>query len=102
MPQLPGLPPRLPLLRRVRRERRGLRLRVTKPDGTCTVRIRPGVATARTRRRVKNDGPFFEWFDNLNRPGSILLRSPVTGWFGWLPLDEIEFDNSRYDYTTGE
>lgn len=66
---------------------------MTKPDGTCTVKIVHSKASLRTRRIVKKSGPFFEWFTNTNRTDAILLRSPMTGWSGWLPLDEIEWTN---------
>jgi hypothetical protein len=59
-------------------------------QGAVRVKINPNTACKRTRNRVKENGPLFEWFDNSNRPGEILLRGPLTGWFGWLPLDEIE------------
>jgi hypothetical protein len=64
-----------------------------KPHGTCTVKIVHHAASLRTRKIVKKSGPFFEWFENVNRTDSILLRSPKTGWSGWLPLDEIEWSN---------
>lgn len=67
---------------------------VTRPDnpqGTCYVKVAGGAASARTRRIVKRSGGFFEWYENVNRTDAILLRSPKTGWFGWVPLAEIEF-----------
>lgn len=64
---------------------------VDNPQGTCRVRVVGSAASARTRKIVKRGGPFFEWYENINRTDAILLRSPVTGWFGWLPLNEIEF-----------
>jgi hypothetical protein len=60
-----------------------------KPHGTCRVAINPHTAKLRTRRRVKENGPVFDWYENLNRVDAILLRSPITGWAGWLPLEEI-------------
>jgi len=65
--------------------------KVEDPQGTCYVKIVGGRASARTRRVVKRSAGFFEWYESLNRTDAILLRSPSTGWFGWLPLDEIEF-----------
>ena len=65
--------------------------------GRIVVKINHHAASARTRNRVKEGGPEFDFFENGNRPGWILLRSPKTGWFGWLPLDEIEW--SRPDAT---
>jgi hypothetical protein len=61
--------------------------------GTCRIKIDPNKAKVRTRRRVKENGPLFEFFENTKRTDSILLRSPKTGWMGWLPLDEIKFEN---------
>lgn len=49
-------------------------------------------ATKRTRNRVKEGGPVFEFFDNAHaRPGELLLRSPKTQWLGWLPISEIDW-----------
>jgi hypothetical protein len=59
------------------------------PAGCMRVKINPNTATKRTRNRVKEGGPEFDFFDNKNRADSILLRSPKTGWFGWLPLNEV-------------
>ncbi len=59
------------------------------PAGRMRVKINPNTATKRTRNRVKEGGPEFDFFDNKNRADSILLRSPKTGWFGWLPLNEV-------------
>ncbi len=66
---------------------------MTKAQGTCTIRIKHDAAKLRTRKIVKRNGPFFEWYENLNRTDAILLRSPKTGWMGWLPLEEIEWTN---------
>jgi hypothetical protein len=63
------------------------------PVGTVSVTINHNAATKRTRNRVKEGGPSFEFFDNTNRPDSILLRSPKTGWFGWLPKSEVTLEN---------
>lgn len=54
------------------------------------LRINPNTASKRTRNRVKESGPEFELFKNDARSGEVLLRSRKTGWFGWLPLREIE------------
>ena len=62
---------------------------MAKPHGTCRVAVNATVAGVRTRRRVKQNGPVFDWYENLNRTDAILLRSPSTGWMGWLPLNEI-------------
>ena len=59
------------------------------PVGRMRVKIDQNTATKRTRNRVKEGGPEFDFFDNKNRADSILLRSPKTGWFGWLPLSEV-------------
>jgi hypothetical protein len=56
------------------------------------IAINPGKASKRTRKRVKDAGGMFIYHKNTNRPGSILLKSRDTGWFGWLPLDEIRID----------
>ena len=65
---------------------------MTSKDETISVnvRINPSKASKRTRNRVKEGGPEFAMFHlNTNRAGSVLLRSPKTGWFGWLPKDEV-------------
>lgn len=62
------------------------------PVATVVVAINHNAATKRTRNRVKEGGPNFEFFENTNRPDSILLRSPKTGWFGWLPKSEIVWE----------
>lgn len=64
-------------------------------DGdTVVVAINPQSASKRTRNRVKEGGPDFTFVkrgtDNTFRSDSVLLRSPKTGWFGWLPLGEIK------------
>jgi hypothetical protein len=46
-------------------------------------------ASLRTRNRVNDNGPDFEFIENSNRPGSILLKSLKTNWLGWLPENEI-------------
>lgn len=50
-------------------------------------------ASGRTKTRVKQNGPLFEILDNKvqNPPitDRVLLKSKKTGWFGWLPKDEI-------------
>lgn len=56
------------------------------------IAINPNKASKRTRNRVKEAGGAFIYHKNSNRPGSILLKSQNTGWFGWLPLDEIRID----------
>ena len=62
------------------------------PVGTVSVTINHNAATKRTRNRVKEGGPVFEFFDNAYaRPGELLLRSPKTQWLGWLPIDEIDW-----------
>lgn len=61
---------------------------------TVVVSINPQAASKRTRNRVKEGGPDFTFVkrgtDNTFRCDSVLLRSPNTGWFGWLPLEEIK------------
>jgi hypothetical protein len=59
------------------------------------VKINPNKASLRTRNRVKEGGPDFAMYENSNRPGSVLLRSPKTGWFGWLPLNEIVINETK-------
>lgn len=46
-------------------------------------------ASLRTRNRVNDNGPEFQFIENINRPGSILLKSTKTSWLGWLPENEI-------------
>ena len=46
-------------------------------------------ASLRTRNRINDNGPDFEFIENSNRPGSLLLKSLKTNWFGWLPQNEI-------------
>lgn len=53
------------------------------------VTVNGGTATKRTRNRVREGGPRFWSVPNPNRSDDILLWSPVTGWFGWLPKSEI-------------
>ena len=52
-------------------------------------------ASLRTRNRVNDNGPEFEFIENLNRPGSILLKSTKTNWLGWLPENEIVIKSRR-------
>lgn len=54
-----------------------------------TIKKNPQTASGRTRNRINEAGPDFEFIENSNRPGSILLKSLKTNWFGWLPEDEI-------------
>ena len=46
-------------------------------------------ASLRTRNRLNDNGPEFQFIENINRPGSILLKSTKTNWLGWLPENEI-------------
>ena len=61
------------------------------PDGRVSIKINPAAASKKTRQRVKQGGPIFEFYSNTNRADSILVRSEKTGWMGWLPLREIEW-----------
>jgi hypothetical protein len=54
-----------------------------------TLKINGQTASKRTRNRIKEAGPDFIFEDNPNRPNSILVKSITTGWFGWLPKNEI-------------
>ena len=54
-----------------------------------TVKKNGQTASLRTRNRVNYNGPDFEFIENSNRPGSILLKSLKTNWLGWLPENEI-------------
>ncbi len=58
------------------------------------VLVAKGNASQRTKNRVKENGPRFE----LKRGKSVfisdigeacLFESEKTGWYGWLPVDEI-------------
>jgi len=60
-------------------------------DAILHVWVNSNAASKRTRKRIKECGPLFEFIKNENRDGEILLRSEKTGWFGWLPLREIGF-----------
>lgn len=65
------------------------------PDGTVRVKINASTASKRTRVRVREGGPEFQYFANMNRTDAILLRSEKTGWMGWLPLAEIEWERTE-------
>ena len=54
-----------------------------------TIKKNGQTASGRTRNRINEAGPDFELVANSNRPGSILLKSLKTNWFGWLPENEI-------------
>lgn len=54
-----------------------------------TIKKNGQTASGRTRNRINEAGPDFEFIENSNRPGQILLRSLKTNWFGWLPRNEI-------------
>ena len=54
-----------------------------------TVKKNGQTASLRTRNRINDNGPDFEFIENSNRPGSILLKSLKTNWLGWLPENEI-------------
>lgn len=61
-----------------------------------TVSINAQAASKRTRSRVKESGPLFTFVKHGSagvRSGEVLLRSVSTGWFGWLPLNEITLDD---------
>lgn len=48
-------------------------------------------ASRRTRNRINEAGPTFilEKENGHHRHNQMLLRSTKTGWFGWLPKDEV-------------
>jgi len=54
-----------------------------------TIKKNGQTASGRTRNRINKAGPDFEFIENSNRPGSLLLRSLKTNWFGWLSENEI-------------
>jgi hypothetical protein len=60
-----------------------------------TIKKNGQTASGRTRNRINETGPDFEFIENSNRPGSILLRSLKTNWFGWLPLNEIIIEKRK-------
>jgi hypothetical protein len=60
-----------------------------------TIKKNGQTASLRTRNRVNDNGPEFEFIENLNRPGSILLKSTKTNWLGWLPENEIVIKSRR-------
>jgi len=60
-----------------------------------TIKKNGQTASRRTRNRINETGPDFELIENSNRPGSILLRSLKTNWFGWLPLNQIIIEKRK-------
>ena len=54
-----------------------------------TIKKNGQTASLRTRNRINDNGSDFEFIENSNRPGSILLKSLKTNWLGWLPENEI-------------
>jgi hypothetical protein len=60
-----------------------------------TIKKNGQTASLRTRNRVNDNGPEFQFIENLNRPGSILLKSTKTNWLGWLPENEIVIKSRR-------
>ena len=75
-----------------------------KKDAILHVWVNSNAASKRTRKRIKECGPLFEFIKNETRDGEILLRSEKTGWFGWLPLREIGFQliAGEINVATGE
>ena len=61
-------------------------------SAVCSVRINPHVASVKTRRAIKQNGPLFERLDKDKRKDSVYLRSLKTKWEGWLPVSEILFE----------
>jgi len=67
-------------------------------DCPMKVTALPG-ASKRTRNRIRENGPTFT-FVKKGRPASltgdgVLLRSKRTGWFGWLPLEEVDMVHDK-------
>jgi hypothetical protein len=54
-----------------------------------TIKKNGQTASLRTRNRVNDNGPEFQFIENQNRPGSILVKSTKSNWLGWLPQNEI-------------
>jgi hypothetical protein len=54
-----------------------------------TIKKAGQTASLRTRNRINDNGPEFQFIENPNRPGSILVKSAKTNWLGWLPENEI-------------
>lgn len=56
-----------------------------------TIKKNPQTASGRTRNRINEAGPDFELVKESgpHRPDEMLLRSTKTGWFGWLPKNEV-------------
>lgn len=52
-------------------------------------------ASVRTRRIINKCGPEFVLHENQKKPGWILIKSTKTGWFGWLPQDEVILGDSH-------
>lgn len=59
------------------------------------VELRPTKgASQRTKNRIRENGPHFKVRQSprsvLDLGESVFLDSDKTGWFGWLPLSEVE------------
>ena len=56
-----------------------------------TIKKNPQTASGRTRNRINEAGPDFQLIKESgpHRPNEILLKSTKTGWFGWLPKNEV-------------
>lgn len=59
-----------------------------------------GNAHMRTKNRVRDNGPDFVLIKELDSLGffegkGILVRSLKTEWFGWLPIEQLEIEESN-------
>lgn len=56
-----------------------------------TLKKNPQKSSGRTRNRINEAGPDFILVksEGPSRENEMLLRSLKTGWFGWLPKDEV-------------
>ena len=57
-------------------------------------------AHMRTKNRVRDNGPDFVLIKQLDSLGffegkGILVRSLKTEWFGWLPIEQLEIEESN-------
>jgi hypothetical protein len=75
-------------------------------SATCSMvvklKINGQTASGRTRKKIKQFGPDFEIVEvNIRNPrlsNQTLFRSVKSGWFGWLPNNEILIERfSNYE-----
>lgn len=57
-------------------------------------------AHMRTKNRVRDNGPVFNFVKELDSVDffegkAILVESVKTNWFGWLPIEQLEIEESN-------